>query len=162
MAIFTYRDDVDFEEVKRDAESLYETMGSIPCPYFGGEKIAFNAKGIRHLKFKSDEKARPREDQYSRLKLLYLAPKVVKLSRTLQGIRKTRKFESQKAHSRWEWALKDVCFYEFVAVLENVRVKVIIKEVAGGEKHFWSIIPYWRLDPGSHKRILHSGDPDQD
>jgi hypothetical protein len=59
-------------------------------------------------------------------------------------------FETQKLHSRWERVLKlkDVCFYEFVAVPDNVRVKVIVKEVTGGEKHFWSIIPFlegaWR------------------
>lgn len=162
MAIFAYQDGADFEKVKQEAEALYETIDNVPCPYFGGEKIAFNAKGIRHLKFKSDEKARPRLDQYARLKLLYLAPHILKLSHTVQGVWKTKQFELQKSHSRWERQLKEVCFYEFMAVLDNVRVKVIVKEVAGGEKHFWSIIPFWKLAPESHKRILHSGDPRQD
>lgn len=58
--------------------------------------------------------------------------------------------------------MKDVTFYEFIAVLNNVRVKVIVKEVLGGEKHFWSIIPYWGLDKVNYKRILHTGDPEQD
>jgi len=159
---FAYGDGDDFDAVKRDAEALYQTLGSISCPYFNNEPIAFNAKGIRHLKFKSDEKARSREDQYARLKLLYLAPRILRLSRTVQGIWRTRQFEMHKTHSRWERVLKDVCFYEFVAVLENVRVKVIVKEVAGGEKHFWSIIPFWKLDVNSHRRILHSGDPERD
>lgn len=159
---FSYRDGADFDDVKQEAEDLYAAVGSVCCPYFSNKPIAFNAKGIRHLKFKSDEKARPREDQYARLKLLHLAPQVIKLSRTVQGIWQTRQFEMQKTNSRWERVLKDVSFYEFVAVLDNVRMKVIVKEVAGGEKHFWSIIPFWKIDAANHRRILHSGDPERD
>ena len=58
--------------------------------------------------------------------------------------------------------MKEVIFYEFIAVLENVRVKVIVKEVTGGGKHFWSIIPYWDIDVGNSRRILHSGNPELD
>jgi hypothetical protein len=161
MGRFNFRDDADFEKVRQEAEALYANVGSIKCPYFGSS-IAFNAKGIRHLKFKSDEQARSREEQYTRLKLLKYAPEVIKLSRTVQGIWATKKFEEQKTHSRWERVLKEVIFYEFVAVLDSVRVKVIVKEVVGGEKHFWSIIPFWGVDKQNSKRVLHSGNPDHD
>jgi hypothetical protein len=50
--VFTYDEGVDFERVRQEAEDRYATIGSVPCPYFDGEKVAFNAKGIRHLKFK--------------------------------------------------------------------------------------------------------------
>jgi hypothetical protein len=161
MGKYNFKDDADFDAVKQKAEDLYSALGSVRCPYFN-EDVAFNAKGIRHIKFKSDEKARSHEDQYSRLKLLYLAPQVIKLSRTVQGVWNTRQFEMQKSHSRWERVLKDVSFYEFMAVLDNVRVKVIVKQVVGGEKHFWSIIPYWKIDVGTSRRILHTGNPEQD
>lgn len=161
MGRFTFNEQ-DFDAVRTAAEGTYAAIGTVACPYFGGEPIAFNAKGIRHLKFKTDEKARPREDQYARLKLLPLAPQVVKLSRTVQGIWQTKQFEVQKTHSRWERTLKDVTFYEFLAVLEHVRVKVIVKHVAGGEKHFWSIIPSWKIDPATNRRILHGSDLSQD
>jgi hypothetical protein len=159
---FAFGNGAGFESVRRKAEEFYDGIGSVACPYFFGETVAFNAKGIRHLKFKSNEKARAREDQYARLKLVHLAPQIIKLSRTVQGIWQTRQFEIQKTHSRWERVLKDVRFYEFVAVLDNVRVKVIVKEVAGGEKHFWSIIPFWKVHAETHKRLLHSGDPERD
>src|SRR3989344_417689 len=109
-----------------------------------------------------DEVARPREDQYSRLKLVHLAPEVLKLSKTVQGIWNTQCFETQKTNSRWKRSLKNVTFYEFMAVLNNVRVKVIVKEVLGGEKHFWSVIPFWGIDKDKSKRVLHSGDPEND
>lgn len=159
MGKFNIKD--DFDEIKNKAEEFYATIKEIRYPYFG-ENIVFNSKGIRHLKFKSDQVARSKEDQYSRLKLIKLAPEVLKSSRTIQGIWHTKKFESQKTHSRWEKILKEVSFYEFIAVLENVRVKVIVEEVLGGEKHFWSIIPFWKIDKENSKRILHSGNPELD
>ena len=162
MSRFTYpNDDADFEVVRDEAERLYSSLGMVRCPYFN-EEIACNAKGIRHLKFKTDQQARPRVDQYARLKLLRYVHEVLKLSRTVQGIWTTRQFELQKTHSRWERILKDVTFYEFIAVLEGVRIKVIVKQVAGGEKHFWSVIPFWGIDTATHRRILHSGNPARD
>jgi len=151
----------EFEKVRAEAEKLYQTLGLIYCPYFG-EKISFNAKGLRHLKFKFDQQARPQKDQYPRLKLLHLAPQVLNRSHTLQGIWETRQFEPYKTNSQWKYSMKDVTFYEFIAVLENVRVKVIVKEVLGGEKHFWSVIPYWGIDKAGSRRILYSGNPDSD
>ncbi len=154
-------DEEKFEKVKAEAEKLYETFELTYCPYFF-EKIAFNAKGLRHLKFKSDQQARSNKDQYTRLSLLYLAPKILNASHTLQGLWQTKKFEQYKTDGDWKYAMKDINFYEFIAVLDNVRVKVIIKEVLGGEKHFWSIIPYWSVNKIGSKRILHSGQPDND
>ena len=151
----------EFEKVRDAAEKLYEAFGSIYCPYFL-EKISFNAKGLRHLKFKSDQQARPQKDQYPRLKLLHLAPQVLSKSHTVQGIWKTKQFEPNKTGGEWKYIMKDVTFYEFIAVLENVRIKVIVKEVAAEEKYFWSIIPYWSIDKAGSKRILHSVNQDAD
>lgn len=161
MGKFNLKDEEDFEAVKTQAEEFYATINSVRCPYFQGD-VAFNVKGIKHLRFKSDEVARPRQDQYPRLKLVHLAPEVLKLSRTVQGIWQTKCFETRKSHSRWNKVLKDVTFYEFVALLQNARMKVIVKEVSGGEKHFWSVFPFWRIDRVTSRRVLHSGDPEND
>ncbi len=161
MGKFNFKDEKDFEEVKVMAETFYKSIGEVRCPYFS-ERVAFNAKGWRHLAFKSDRQARTQKDQYSRMKLLRLAPEIIKKSHTLQGIWRTRKFEIQKINSRWEHHLREVILYEFIAVLENVRVKVIVKEIEGGEKHFWSIIPYWNIDTVNSRRILHGKDTEND
>lgn len=158
MGKFNIKDEKDFEKCKTDAENFYSGIVEIYCPYFK-EKVAFNSKGIRHLKFKSDRNARSNEDQYARLKLLHLAPEILSRSSTVQGISNTKQFESQKTNSRWEYVLKDVVYFEFIAVINNLRVKVIIKQVLGSEKHFWSIVPFWKIDKVNSKRILHSGDP---
>ncbi|MDO8490228.1 MAG: hypothetical protein Q7S47_02310 [bacterium] len=160
MGISCHVNEIDFDKTKEQTEAAYKKIGSIFCPFFN-QHISFNAKGLRHLKFKSDQQARSRSDQFVRLRLLYLAPEVLRKSRTLQGIWETRKFEEQKTNSRWKSVMRDIIFYEFVAVLDDFRVKVIVKEVRGSEKYFWSIIPYWKAGNGNGRRILYSGNPDE-
>ena len=155
MGKFNFKDEEDFQKVKNESENFYKTIDNIYCPYFK-EKIVFNSKGLKHLKFKSNRKARPRKDQYSRFKLIYLVPEVLKQSHTLQGIWETKRFEDQKINSRWEKILKDVIYYEFISVVNNVRIKVIVKEVIGGGKYFWSVIPFWGIDKITSRRILYS------
>ena len=151
----------DFDKLKIEAELFYHAIHEIHCPYFQ-EKITFNAKGLRHLKFKSDQQARPRSDQYARLKLINLAPEVLKKSHTLQGVWKIKRLEEQNTNSRWEHVIKEVTFFEFIAIIDKIRMKIIIKQTEGGEKHFWSVIPAWGIDKQNSKRILHTGDPEHD
>lgn len=151
----------DFNKIKDEAEKFYGSIGEIYCPYFQ-EKIVFNSKGLKHLKFKADQQARPAKDQYARLKLLCLVPEVLKKSHTIQGIWKIKRFEEQKTSGGWKHILREVVYYEFVAVVSSVRLKIVVKEVIGGEKHFWSVIPFWSVDKKNSKRILHSGSLDPD
>ena len=150
-----------FDKVKTDAESFYNTINEVRCPYFK-ENIKFNIKGLDHLKFKGWNKTRLLEDQYRRFKLIRMAPEVVRLSNTLQGFTKLKKMERRKVNSRWEIAMIDVNYFEFVAVLSNFRVKVIIKQLAGGERYFWSIYPFWRTGQDNKNRLLFSGNPETD
>lgn len=160
MGKFNYNE-VDFGEVGKKAEEFYGTIGEVRCAYFG-EKVVFNTAGLKHLKFKSDKVARPHSEQYARLKLLALAPQVLSLSRTVQGISHTKHFERIRVHNRTDTILKAVSYYEFIAVLENVRVKVIVKQIDDGQKFFWSIIPYWKVDSVNSRRVLHSGNLEND
>lgn len=158
MLAFT---DEQFQKMKAGTEESYKSFGEVYCPYFQ-EKVHFNAKGLDHIKFKSWNRTRLTQDQYMRLKLLHLAPKVLKLSHTVQGIFEAQIFERRKINSRWEKKLLRVSYYEFIAVMENIRVKVIVKYVEGGEKFFWSIIPFWRVNGEAGKRILHNGNMEED
>lgn len=38
-----------------------------------------------------------------------------------------------------------VCrYFAFEAVIDGRRIKVIVRQVGKGKKHFWSVIPAWR------------------
>ncbi len=150
----------EFEKIKTEAESYYRTIDSAHSPYFGGP-VSFNAKGLDHLKFKEWDKARSVDDQCRRLRLINLAPEVMKLSRTVQGISYVEKFERRKTNSRWEKIMIQATYFEFIAVLKNVRVRVIIKQLTGGQPYFWSIMPFWR-EGANGRRKMSYGNPETD
>lgn len=150
-----------FEKVKNKAEKFYKALNSVYCPYLKG-KVNFNARGLDHIKFKTWNRARVRHDQYMRLKLIHLAPEVIEKSHTIQGHYESKEFERKKINNRWEKILTQISYYEFVAILNGVRVRVIVKDVEGGEKHFWSIIPFWKMNKENGKRLLHYGKPSED
>ncbi len=149
------------KDAKDRGEELYKSLDEVYRQYFK-EKISFGAQGLEHLKFKRREKARLDKDQYMRFKLLHLAPGILKLSHTIQGILETNKFERVRLHSRTETILKPVTYYEFIAVMKRNRVRIIIKQIDGGQKFFWSIVPFWGMNTETMNRILHEGVPEED
>ena len=151
----------NFQEVAAKGEELYKTFSVIHCPFFEGD-VYFNASGLEHLKFKRPRYARPRHDQYMRFKLLHLVPEVLRLSRTVQGIWETKHFERVRMHSRTDTILKQVTYYEFIAVLKNIRLKIVVKQINSGQRFFWSIIPFWGVNKETKRRKLHSGDLEED
>lgn len=153
--------DKQFEEIKTKGEEFYKSIGEIYCPYFK-EKVSFNSKGLEHLKFIQREKARLEKDQYMRFKLIHLAPEILKLSHTVQGIFETKKFEKIRVHSRTDTVLKLVSYFEFIAVIKRNRVRIIVKQIENGQKFFLSIIPFWEMNTETMARILHNGSPEED
>jgi hypothetical protein len=154
-----------FNELKHSCEIEYNKIGSVHCPYFN-EKIHFNAKGWEHLIFKTWNRTRNIEDQYARLRHLHSAQFILQNSKTLQGVWRTQKIERIKRNKSWVKTLVKTTYYEFIAVVEyhasQVRMKIIVKQLEGGEKFFLSIIPYWGIDKHTGGRILHSGNPELD
>ncbi len=151
----------NFEEIKTSGESFYKSIEDVYCPYFK-EKISFNSQGLEHLKFKQRDVARLKQDQYMRFKLINLAPEIIKISSSIQGIWETKKFEHVKTKSKWKYVLKNVTYYEFIAVINRNRARIIIKQIEDGKKIFWSIIPFWKMNEDTMTRILHEGNPEED
>ena len=121
------------ERVKKSSEEEYKKTGSIFCPYLK-KNVAFNARGLEHIKFKGRNKARSKEDQYVRLRCLPLAEKIIALSHTLQGFQERNELVNVK-RNKWTHEMQSVAYYEFIAVIQDVRVRVIIKQIKGGDPH---------------------------
>ena len=151
--------DAQFEEVKIAAESKYKQIGDVQCPFLQGV-VSFDAKGLDHIKFKRWNHARVKKDQWVRLKLLHLAPEVIKSSHTLQGIDEGNKFERIKVNSRWEQKTLHVVYYEFISIVKGCRIRIVVKKVDSGQAYFWSIVPYWKQ--GVYKKKMFEGNPEID
>ena len=98
-----------------------------------------------------------------RLRLLKFAPEIIKKSNTLQEYLEINHLERIQINSRWENKVVFVKYYGFIAIINQFRIKVIIKQVEGGDYHFWSIIPCWKQnDENLKKKIFHDGDLESD
>lgn len=156
-------DDQKFNLVRSKAEEEYNKIGTIKCPYLN-DLVHFNTIGFEHLLFKEWNKTRTRIEQYTRLRLLKLAPQIIAKSHTLQDYDERKLFVRQKINSRWEQRMKLVKYYGFVAIVNNARIKIIIKEIEGGAKIFYSLYPSWREvnESGVKKKMLYTGNLETD
>src|ERR1700733_13848733 len=94
MAPLEFTND-EFQRIRQQAETAYDGFGRVHCPYFEGQ-VNFNTKGLRHLLFKDWNRGRDQHDQFMRLKHLALAPEILGLSRTVQGIQETHGWERRR------------------------------------------------------------------
>ena len=150
-----------FIREKEKAEKFYKDLDSVWCPYFC-EKVFFNAKGLEHIKFKRKNHARNSNDQFIRFRLLHLAFEILKLSKTVQGISDRKVFELLRTNNRNEYKLVNARYFEFVAVIDNLRARIVVKQIENSPKYFWSIIPFWKMNKENGERKIHNGNPEED
>lgn len=148
-----------FDAIKSRGVELYKSFTPVRCPYFN-DFVYFNAQGLEHLKFKRRGVQRIPQDQYMRFKLLHLVPIVIRLSRTLQGRSSRNGFEPAHTNGRATWITAHKIYYEFIAILDEVRIRVIVKRV-NERLEFWSVIPYWK-ESVDHERTFDFGNAAED
>lgn len=149
----------NFDFVKSRGEELYKSFAPVKCPYFN-EFVYFNAYGLEHLKFKERRVERLPQDQFMRFKLLYLAPLILKRSGTVQGISCRQGFETVRHNNKNTSVAVNRTYYEFVAIEDQIRVRIIIKRINDNDLYFWSIIPFWKGT--GEARQLGLGEPEKD
>jgi len=146
-----------FDKVKAKAEAFYLALEPVRCPYLKCA-VSFNTKGLDHIKLKEWNKPRVMFDQFQRLKIVTVIPQILSASHTVQGKWNRKEWERQKKHGKWQKTIREVVYYEFVAVIDNVRAKVVLKEVVGNPPFFWTVIPYWRMNEVTNGRMLYDAD----
>lgn len=157
-------DEEIIKETKERVEKEYKSIQKIWCPYLE-DFVNFNTEGFEHLLFKSWNRTRSLSEQYTRLRLFHLCPEIIRKSHTLQEYDERKMFIRQKINSRWENRLKTVYYYVFIAIIKKVRLKIIIKEIEGGNKFFYSIYPSWWVikgNAGGTEKKFYSGDLEND
>lgn len=118
---------------KHQIQEFFLKNKRIRCPAFG-EEIIFNAKGINHLIYKGN---RSRREKARILTNIRLFPRAIYL------LQRATFWQEENSYTRDNTIYK---FWAFEAVVDDRRIKVIVRQVGYGKKHFWSIIPAWRKD----------------
>ncbi len=83
----------------------------------------------------------------------------------MQEFDERKLFVRRKSKDGWNQTLKIVKYYIFVAIVGELRLKVIIKEIEGGQKNFHSVYPSWQVtvdDGGVKKKKFFTGEPEID
>ena len=109
-----------YEEAKEKAELLYAKLDRVWCPVLN-EYVIFNRSGFQHLIWKGGL-PRPKSEQKRRFALLEHAEKI------LSNPNATFSHE-QKGNTQ---------FWAFTEKQSDVAVRVVIRQVGIGKKHFLS------------------------
>ena len=115
--------------------------------------LFYNSEGFNHLIYKKKSE-RSKNDQITKFKLLPIAKEIVSISTTFQEydeglIEIIRKRFKKRVK---ETAL--VKYWGLVAIIRNKKVKVIIRQISNGQKHFFSVIPAWTINHYNNTKII--------
>jgi hypothetical protein len=120
-------DTASAQAIIQNAKDMYCSLGPIPCPAFGGEEVHFNRHGWRHLMQKG-RKIRELGEKVKRVSLLHYAPQILATVRQLADYTEVKKDNSCIRY----WAAHQK--------INNVRLRLIIRQSNNGKKHFYSIM----------------------
>ncbi len=104
----------------------YKNIGKICCPYFNNEPVFFNRKGFNHL-LRSGNDFRSFSDQIDRLNLLKYCKHILSAKHNMIECRITKKGKTTAV------------FWGFKIYFENLEIKLIVRQINKGERHFFSI-----------------------
>ena len=144
-----------FNKRKAIAKEKYDAKKSIHNPYLDSE-VTLNSDGFHHLQF-SARRERNKKEQLLKFSLLPLALTVIKKSSTLQEYRKVLSPVGKTSKRDGSTSMKEIEYWGFIAIINEVKVKVILRRVGDGNFTFWSVMPYSKLKNNT-KQKLFSGD----
>jgi hypothetical protein len=114
-----------YEEIEPKAKEFYKTIGSVWCPPLN-DHIVFNRQGFHHL-IVSKNTPRPKSERKRRFALLPYAQDILKNPDTVipQNPKDIRSLK--------------VNFWIFSKKIDGVDIKIIVRQIGNGKKHFFSI-----------------------
>ena len=133
----------NYDKMREDAHNFYQKIGIIRCPALNNEPVHFTAEGLNHLVYKSSRSERNRNDQITKFKLLSKAKTIIGITTTYQEYDESLTTVRRKRFKKIVQESATVKYWGFVAIIQNFRVKVIVRQIGNGQRHFWSVIPAW-------------------
>ena len=153
----------NYEKLRQDAENYYKKVGKTFCPAFK-EFVYFNAEGFNHLVYKGDRTERSKEIQVLKFNLLGNARKLVEMATTFQEYDEEIREVVVKKFKRKERESRVFKYWGLIAIMGTWKIKVIIRQIGNGQKHFWSVIPNWTTNKYRDLKLLNrmKGNPAED
>ncbi len=127
-----------YEACKKWAKDFYKKIGTIFCPALDNQYISFNNTGFTHIIRKMS--VRSRNEQKRRFLLL---PKIESILKNPQAVIVYRKEEKKvEVKKKYIKILKEsvIHYWTFVYFTDSKRIKVVIRQINNGAKHFYSVM----------------------
>jgi hypothetical protein len=124
-------------KVKKEARKIYNKIGRVWCPALN-DYVSFNSVGFRHLIWKGKEYRSPRQ-QHKRLALLSYAPAIILNAKTPDTRRVKMEYTKIKWRHEKKTILSNVTFWAFKAEADGKPVRIIVRQIGNGHKHFFSV-----------------------
>lgn len=137
---------INYQQIKNKTYRYYKKIRTVKCPYLKTE-VKFNSQGFWHLIYTGRNVKRPEKTQILRFQLLTKAVNLLSITTTMQ------EFEYRKSTK--------TAYFGFIAILNNWKIKTIVKKKDKGTYIFYSVIPNWVTNIKRDKRLC-KGDMEKD
>ncbi len=127
----------EYEKTKKEAREIYNKIGRVWCPAISGH-VSFESTGFRHLMWKGRER-RPYTQQVKRFSLIVSATEIISNPKSRVIKREEARYLPIKRDGVEVVIKTQVCFWAFHAKIESKNVRVIVRRINNGNKHFFSV-----------------------
>jgi len=127
-----------YEACKKWAKNFYKKIGVVISPALDNQYVSFNNTGFNHLIRKLS--IRSRNEQKRRFLLLPKAEAIIKNPQAIIVYRKEEKKILIKKKETKILKESTIHYWTFVYFTDFKRIKVVIRQINNGAKHFYSIM----------------------
>lgn len=128
-----------YQQSKTKAKKIYSKIGRIASPALNGEHVAFTSVGFNHL-VRKGRNPRPKNEQQKRFALLPQAEQVIKNPQAVIIYRTTETKYWANRYGQKTLITSTAHFWTFVETVDGYTVKIVIRQLNSGQKHFFSIM----------------------
>jgi len=127
-----------YEKAKAKAKKTYSNIGRIKCSALDDD-ISFSRLGFNHL-IRKGRIPRTKNEQKRRFTLISYVEAVIKNPKAVILYRERKIKEKVDRHGKMILRESIAHFWTFVEKVQDCTVKVVIRQLDDGNKHFFSIM----------------------
>ena len=128
-----------YQKAKEEAKKIYSEIGGVKCPALGDEYVFFNSFGFNHI-IRKGRIPRTRNEQKRRFALLPFVEVIIKNPKAIIIYRKETIKEKINRHGEKVLMESTAHFWAFVEKIEDCNIKVVVRQIEKGNKHFFSVM----------------------
>ena len=128
-----------YEKAKQQAKQIYSKIGRIKCPALGDEYVFFTSAGFDHI-LRKGRIPRTRNEQKRRFTLMPYVENIIKNPTAKIIYRKLDVKEKVNRHGEKVLVESVAHFWTFREKINDCVIKVVIRQLANKDKHFFSVM----------------------